>query len=564
MATKKLQILNSLIKEAQNADTLDGKHADEFALASEVEALSTKVGDTAVSDQITAAINAIEPAVTEEEIPNLYVWKKYDSDPKNVKETDVSSAQISWRLENYSTGFSIRNSDSISTDGGSISLVDETTSVITADNTDSILGKYIYSSGSILTGDSDEGYYFIPTTATFTVSTSTLYARNIKKLSMPTCLGYVATKSFAYTSGEQHTDGYWYQYIKQLGDSAVVDGSSVNFTETDPTVPAWAKAATKPVYTASEVGALPDTTVIPSKTSDLTNDSGYITSVPVTSVNGMTGEVIIETETDTVKYIEQTLTDEQREQARRNIARFQYKWHTVQYSIMSNTVADYSIKIGNTASALDCELAINTPSVKLSSSSALGSLAFFANATIASAFTNSNIATNLDATIAEYELIKASGALSGDNLYLCYRNTDDDDTNFALAISMQNVIDGYTHALQVLNGEKYGCSGILYWNNDTKEYLNQIQRKYIDESLSEHGYYADAKATGDALATKVSFTEVQTLTDEQKQQAQDNIGIEIATDDEIISLLTEEDMLPTVTDSDGSILADENDNILLW
>ena len=34
-------------------------------------------------------------------------------------------------------------------------------------------------------------------------------------------------------------------------------------TETDPTVPSWAKQSTKPTYTASEVGALPDTTVIP-------------------------------------------------------------------------------------------------------------------------------------------------------------------------------------------------------------------------------------------------------------------------------------------------------------
>lgn len=33
----------------------------------------------------------------------------------------------------------------------------------------------------------------------------------------------------------------------------------------------------KPSYTASEVGALPDDTVIPTKTSDLTNDSGFIT-----------------------------------------------------------------------------------------------------------------------------------------------------------------------------------------------------------------------------------------------------------------------------------------------
>ena len=44
-------------------------------------------------------------------------------------------------------------------------------------------------------------------------------------------------------------------------------------------VSAWAKAATKPTYTASEVGALPDTTTIPSKTSDLTNDSGFITGM---------------------------------------------------------------------------------------------------------------------------------------------------------------------------------------------------------------------------------------------------------------------------------------------
>lgn len=35
-------------------------------------------------------------------------------------------------------------------------------------------------------------------------------------------------------------------------------------SESDPTVPAWAKEATKPTYTAEEVHALPDTTVIPS------------------------------------------------------------------------------------------------------------------------------------------------------------------------------------------------------------------------------------------------------------------------------------------------------------
>lgn len=61
------------------------------------------------------------------------------------------------------------------------------------------------------------------------------------------------------------------------------DSGFIN-TETDPTVPSWAKAATKPTYTASEVGALPSTTVIPSKVSDLTNDSGFVGSASVTSI----------------------------------------------------------------------------------------------------------------------------------------------------------------------------------------------------------------------------------------------------------------------------------------
>ena len=60
-----------------------------------------------------------------------------------------------------------------------------------------------------------------------------------------------------------------------LGSNTITPLTS--FTETDPTVPSWAKQSSKPSYTASEVGALPDTTPIPSKTSDLTNDSGFIT-----------------------------------------------------------------------------------------------------------------------------------------------------------------------------------------------------------------------------------------------------------------------------------------------
>lgn len=48
-----------------------------------------------------------------------------------------------------------------------------------------------------------------------------------------------------------------------------------SYTETDPTVPSWAKQPEKPSYTASEVGALPNTTVIPDALSDLTDDTTH-------------------------------------------------------------------------------------------------------------------------------------------------------------------------------------------------------------------------------------------------------------------------------------------------
>lgn len=55
--------------------------------------------------------------------------------------------------------------------------------------------------------------------------------------------------------------------------------------EKDPTVPGWAKEHQKPTYTAQEVGAMPAGTKIPAKTSDLTNDSGFIAKSVADLVN---------------------------------------------------------------------------------------------------------------------------------------------------------------------------------------------------------------------------------------------------------------------------------------
>lgn len=57
MSTKKLQIIGNLAGQASNADTVDGKHASDFAASTDFEQLKSLVGDTAVSEQITQAVD---------------------------------------------------------------------------------------------------------------------------------------------------------------------------------------------------------------------------------------------------------------------------------------------------------------------------------------------------------------------------------------------------------------------------------------------------------------------------------------------------------------------------
>ncbi len=63
-------------------------------------------------------------------------------------------------------------------------------------------------------------------------------------------------------------------------------GYLTSYTETDPTVPSWAKASTKPTYTKSEVGLGNVDNV---KQYSASNPPPY----PVTSVNGKTGAVTV-------------------------------------------------------------------------------------------------------------------------------------------------------------------------------------------------------------------------------------------------------------------------------
>ena len=110
----------------------------------------------------------------------------------------------------------------------------------------------------------------------------TVSSKNVD-ITVPTNLSDLADDSThrVVTDTEKSTWSGKQDAINDLSD--IRSGASLgatalqSFTETDPTVPSWAKQSTKPSYTASEVGALPDSTTIPSALSQLSDDSTHRT-----------------------------------------------------------------------------------------------------------------------------------------------------------------------------------------------------------------------------------------------------------------------------------------------
>ena len=70
-------------------------------------------------------------------------------------------------------------------------------------------------------------------------------------------------------------------------EKALWNAKSDSFTETDPTVPAWAKEASKPSYTASEVGAVPTSRTVNGKalSSDITLNASDVGAITMNEVN---------------------------------------------------------------------------------------------------------------------------------------------------------------------------------------------------------------------------------------------------------------------------------------
>ena len=118
---------------------------------------------------------------------------------------------------------------------------------------------------------------------------------------------YVYAPLFSYqaSSSDPSVYLYYFMYASASGtgtyyvrNTDVWGNSTYDMVRTTRTINGKALSSNI-TLTASDVGALPDSTTIPTKVSDLTNDSGFVTAAgaasaaPVQSVNGQTGTVTL-------------------------------------------------------------------------------------------------------------------------------------------------------------------------------------------------------------------------------------------------------------------------------
>lgn len=160
------------------------------------------------------------------------------------------------------TGITVSNSNTAITTSGSRTITLNT--IKTSKSSSGLGGAQVWKSwedGANITPPSTIGSY----TSTFTVQNSTTIANRYYPIE-------------ATHDGHLIVNIPWESVPTNISAFTNDSGYITSYTETDPTVPSWAKQSSKPTYTANEVGALPATTAIPTKTSDLTNDSGFITT----------------------------------------------------------------------------------------------------------------------------------------------------------------------------------------------------------------------------------------------------------------------------------------------
>jgi hypothetical protein len=241
-------------------------------------------------------------------------------------------------------------------------------------------------------------------------------------------------------------------------------------------------------------------------------------------VNGIHGFVSYEKE--------QELTDEQRAQARRNIGSLGYNWHTIyEDDRTSIQFANYN----ENSSISNWESGLKVPSKNGLYRSALGEFlhGVYYILRTGGPIARSEIKLFVDAGKA---LIKA-GVLVEDSIYKFACTTSAQNAQIPEEIAFVSVWhESSKKQWQIVDAAEWRLKRAAEINDDY--IIGASTLVTVDKTLTKTGRPADAKAVGDALnelsekmdntvpTGVVLYGEPQSLTDEQKAQARENIGVE--------------------------------------
>lgn len=113
--------------------------------------------------------------------------------------------------------------------------------------------------------------------------------------------------------------------------------------------------------------------------------------------------------------------------------------------------------------------------------------------------------------------------------------------------------------VNILKGSSVSQVQVLYPNNNCVQYL-----KITDDSYERSDIYLNDLATKDYVDQIdingiVRYDRIQELSENEKQQARDNIGFDSA----VMAAMIDVGIAPVVLDEDGSVLVDEDNSILI-
>lgn len=258
-----------------------------------------------------------------------------------------------------------------------------------------------------------------------------------------------------------------------------------------------------------------------------------------------------------VSYTEQTLTDEQKTQARENIGAGEnfvvpinpYKYEEQVHPTNGKTYAFYYVNAEEMQEGV-LYGAIPNPNIY--------KVYFYFNI-ICDDNTEKRLAAIVDASQKEtFSVMYSGNDTVGKTIHIFYHNGNSQ--------AYASLKDKSTAANIVVNHQ----GNIKYIStSNSSEYIptgdyNPATKKYVDDSVSEVSALVGDIAVFEQITTAITNSVADWNQNDENAADYIKNKPDIATDDEIIDMLTENDMLPVVADSDGAILADESDNILLW